>query len=401
MYNWGIRKNTNKVKNPVEGKFLADLDWIWIIVNPVDGLVLCMDSKRLQDLGASNVMLDEVYGILVVIYAWKFTPREGLASIPKIDHDGGLTENIDDSCSESTMTGGNVSECTDELAHMYEWEDMAACDLGLRTCTASPKVDCRPTRDYPKTPCVPAEEHHREKVVKVAKFINAMVSRPVGRAKMLSNTKAMDSMKKEWKGLVRYGSSIRRSLLHLPPRLFSLDNISDGMILCNFSFRRSMAKTSRIHLSIPYLRVFYIVSRLRAHHREQDNHRFFVPHRIAVRNHLQPAGPNANITFRFVNHNGTVLGLPGYAYVPGMNTGTEVTVVALDPNKPTVVTACSESHNCLPRLLNAGTHRLLRSLLRMTCYPSTGRTSPSTPSPKRVTCYFLLDPAREDHHGRD
>ena len=75
LYNWGIRKNTNKVKNPVEGKFLADLDWTRIIVNAVDGSVLRMGSKRLQDL-----TLDEVYGILVVIYAWKFTPREGLAS---------------------------------------------------------------------------------------------------------------------------------------------------------------------------------------------------------------------------------------------------------------------------------------------------------------------------------
>ena len=101
MYNWGTRKNTNKVRNAVEGKFLADLDWMRIIVNPVNGSVLCMDSKRLQDLGASNVMLDEVYGRLVVIYAWKFTPREGLASIPKNNHVGV-------SCSESTMTGGNI-----------------------------------------------------------------------------------------------------------------------------------------------------------------------------------------------------------------------------------------------------------------------------------------------------
>ena len=88
LYNWGIRKNTNKVKNPARGKFLADLDWTRIIVNPVDGSVLCMDSKRLQNLCASNLTLDEVYGILVVVYAWKFTPREGLASIPKNDHDG-------------------------------------------------------------------------------------------------------------------------------------------------------------------------------------------------------------------------------------------------------------------------------------------------------------------------
>ena len=118
---------------------MADLDWMRISVNPVDGSILCMDSKRLQDLGATNVTLDEVYGILVVIYAWKFTPREGLASIPKNDHDGELSENMDDTCSESTMTEGNVSECTDELTHM--WEDQAARDLGLRTCAASPMVD--------------------------------------------------------------------------------------------------------------------------------------------------------------------------------------------------------------------------------------------------------------------
>ena len=155
--------------------------------------ILCMDSKRLQDLGASNVMLDKVYGILVVFYAWKFTPREGLASIPKCNHDGDLPENIDDSCSESTMTGGNASECTDELAYMYEWEDMAARDLGLRTCAALPMVDC-PKGDYPKMPCVPAEEHHREK----AQWYHD----PLGGSRC---SKAMDSMKKEWKGLIDQG----------------------------------------------------------------------------------------------------------------------------------------------------------------------------------------------------
>ena len=90
---------------------------------------------------------------------------------------------------------GNVSECTDELTYIYEWEDLAARDLCLRTCAASPMVDC-PEGDYPKMPCVPAEEDHREKVVKVARIINAMVSRPVGRAEMLTNTKAMDSMER-------------------------------------------------------------------------------------------------------------------------------------------------------------------------------------------------------------
>ena len=138
------------------------------------------------------------------MYAWKFTPREGLASIPKNDHDGELSEDMDDTCSESAMTGGNVSECTDELTYIYEWEGLAARDLGLRTCAASPMVDC-PEGDYPKMPGVPAEEDHQEKVVKVARIINATVSRPVGRAEMLTNTKAMDSMKKEWKGLIDQG----------------------------------------------------------------------------------------------------------------------------------------------------------------------------------------------------
>ena len=55
-----------------------------------------------------------------------------------------------------------------------------------------------------------------------------------------------------------------------------------------------------------------------------------------------------------MNHNGTVLGLPGYAYVPGLATGAEVTLVALDPNKPTVVMACSESHNACATLARTG-----------------------------------------------
>ena len=97
-----------------------------------------------------------------------------------------------------------MSECTDELTYIYEWEDLAARDLGLRTRAASLVVDC-PEGDYPKMPCVPAEEDRREKLVKVARIINAMVSQPVGRAEMLTNTKAMDPMKKEWKGLIDQG----------------------------------------------------------------------------------------------------------------------------------------------------------------------------------------------------
>ena len=173
----------------------------------------------------------------------------------------------------------------------------------------------------------------------------------------------------------------------------------------NFSFRKSMARTSWIRLSIPSLQFFLrcfkaMMRRMHAHHREQDNHRFFVPYRIAVRNHLQPADPDANITFRFVNHNGTGTWLAWLCLCTwfrywhrGHPRGA--------PTNPRLSWRVPSRTTGLPRLRNAGAYRLLRSHLRMTCYPSTGRTLPSTPSPKRVTCYFLLDPAREGHRGRD
>ena len=43
-----------------------------------------------------------------------------------------------------------------------------------------------------------------------------------------------------------------------------------------------------------FLRCFNtMMRRMHAHHREQDNNRFFIPHRIAVRNHLRAADPQA------------------------------------------------------------------------------------------------------------
>ena len=46
QYNWGLRKNVSKIKNPQDGNHLAELDWVRIIVNPVDGVVILMDSKK-------------------------------------------------------------------------------------------------------------------------------------------------------------------------------------------------------------------------------------------------------------------------------------------------------------------------------------------------------------------
>ena len=38
----------SKIKNPQDGKQLAELDWVRIVVNPVDGAVVLMDSKQSQ-----------------------------------------------------------------------------------------------------------------------------------------------------------------------------------------------------------------------------------------------------------------------------------------------------------------------------------------------------------------
>ena len=34
QYNWGLRKNISKIKNPMDGKHLAELEWVRIVVQP-------------------------------------------------------------------------------------------------------------------------------------------------------------------------------------------------------------------------------------------------------------------------------------------------------------------------------------------------------------------------------
>ena len=76
QYNWGLRKNVSKIKNPQDGKHLAELDWVRIVVNPVDGVVVLMDSKQSQDVLRQSVQLEKEFVCLVVIYAWKFMHEE-------------------------------------------------------------------------------------------------------------------------------------------------------------------------------------------------------------------------------------------------------------------------------------------------------------------------------------
>ena len=61
-------------------------------------------------------------------------------------------------------------------------------------------------RSNPSMPCVNSERiQRREKAVKVVRFFDALVSRPVGRKEMLTNPDALASMKKEWSGLIDQG----------------------------------------------------------------------------------------------------------------------------------------------------------------------------------------------------
>ena len=71
-----------KIKNPQDGKHLAELDWVRIVVNPVDGVVVLMDSKQSQDVFKRNVQLEKEFVCLVVICAWKFKSEERSRSTP-------------------------------------------------------------------------------------------------------------------------------------------------------------------------------------------------------------------------------------------------------------------------------------------------------------------------------
>ena len=82
QYNWGLRKNVSKIKNPQDGKHLAELDWVRIVVNPVDGVVVLMNSKKSQDVLRQSIQLEKEFVCLVVIYAWKFISEERARPTP-------------------------------------------------------------------------------------------------------------------------------------------------------------------------------------------------------------------------------------------------------------------------------------------------------------------------------
>ena len=202
QYNWGLRKNVSKIKNPQDGKHLAELDWVRIIVNPVDGVVILMDSKKSQDVLRQSVQLEKEYGCLVVIYAWKFISEERARPTPNWTK--AVASIIARHEDEAELLSG--PDPTDDMPTdftWYEWEESAEVVSGKVPLALSAIGEEGNAKKYPSMPCVTSELiQHREKAVKVVRFFDALVSRPVGRKEMLTNPDALASMKKEWSGLI-------------------------------------------------------------------------------------------------------------------------------------------------------------------------------------------------------
>ena len=202
QYNSELRKNVSKIKNPQDGKRLAELDWLRIVVNPVDGVVVLMDCKQSQDVLRQSVQLEKEFACLVAIYAWKFMHEE--RSRPTPNWTKAVASVIGRHEDEAELISG--PDPTDDMPPdftWYEWEESAEVVSG-KVPLALPAVgEDGEAKKYPSMPCVTSELiQHREKAMKVVRFFGV---RPVGRKEMLTNPDALASMKKEWSGLVDQG----------------------------------------------------------------------------------------------------------------------------------------------------------------------------------------------------
>ena len=205
QYNWGLRKNVSKIKRPQDGKQLAELDWVRIVVNPVDGVVVLMDSKQSQDVVRRNVQLEKEFVCLVVIYAWKFKSEERSRSTPNWTK--AVASVIERQRDEAELISGtDPADDTQTGFTWYEWEESAEVVSG-KVPLALPAIgEDGEAKKYPSMPCVTSELiQHREKAAKVVRFFDALVARPVGRKEMLTNPDALASMQKEWSGLIDQG----------------------------------------------------------------------------------------------------------------------------------------------------------------------------------------------------
>ena len=205
QYSWGLRKNVSKIQNHQDGKHLAELDWVRIVVNPVDGVVVLMDSKKFQHILTQILQLEQEFVCLVVIYAWKFISEERARPTPNWTK--AVASVIDCRGDEAELISGpDPTDNTPTDFTWYEWEECAEVVSG-KVPLALPAIgEGGDAKKYPSMPCVTSELiQHREKAEKVVRFFNALVSRPVGRKEMLTNPDALAPMKKEWSGLIDQG----------------------------------------------------------------------------------------------------------------------------------------------------------------------------------------------------
>ena len=164
QYNWGLRKNVSK----------TELDWVRIIVNPVDGVVVLMDSKKFQDVLRQSVQLEKEYGCLVVMYAWKFISEERTRSTPNWTK--AVASVID---RHEDVSGSDPTDDTPTDFTWYEREESAEVVSG-KVPLALPAVgEEGDANRYPSMPCVTSELiQHREKAVKVVRRIGVQTGWP-------------------------------------------------------------------------------------------------------------------------------------------------------------------------------------------------------------------------------
>ena len=140
-----------------------------------------------------------------MIYAWKFISEERARPTPNWTK--AVASVIDRQKDEAELVSG-PDPTDDTLTDFtwYEWEESAEVVSG-KVPLALPAIgEEGDAKKYPSMPWVTSELiQHREKAVKVVRFFDALVSRPVGRKEMLTNPDALASMKKEWSGLIDQG----------------------------------------------------------------------------------------------------------------------------------------------------------------------------------------------------
>ena len=157
--------------------WLAELEWVRIVVNPVDGVVVLMDSKRSQDVLRRNVQLEKEFECLVVIY-WKFKSEERSKSTPNWTKAvASVMESQKDEAETASGTDPSVDESTDLT--WYEWEESAEVVSG-KVPLALPAIgEDGEAKKYPSMPCVTSERiQRREKAAKVLRRFSIQAGRP-------------------------------------------------------------------------------------------------------------------------------------------------------------------------------------------------------------------------------